>query len=105
MKKNPQTKARQKITRTRENKISPKTKGMGTCRITIFVLFTLIVERKLHKASHGNERAFHVREVQQMTRKKETIVIRGIVKNKEGTPLPGVTILIKGSTVGVSHGH
>ncbi|MFR7879072.1 MAG: carboxypeptidase-like regulatory domain-containing protein [Butyricimonas paravirosa] len=34
--------------------------------------------------------------------KKETIVIRGIVKDKEGTPLPGVTILIKGSTVGVS---
>ena len=33
---------------------------------------------------------------------KETIVIRGIVKDKEGTPLPGVTILIKGSTVGVS---
>ena len=34
--------------------------------------------------------------------KKETIIIRGIVKDKEGTPLPGVTILIKGSTVGVS---
>ena len=50
-----------KSTRTRENKISPKTKGMGTYRITIFMLFTLIVERKLHKASPGNEQAFHVR--------------------------------------------
>ena len=35
----------QKSTRTRENKISPKTKGMGTYRITISVLFTFIVER------------------------------------------------------------
>lgn len=34
-----------KSTRTSENKITPKTKGMGTYRITIFVLFTLIVER------------------------------------------------------------
>ena len=46
MKKNPQTKARQKkSTRTSENEITPKTKGMGTYRITIFMLFTLVVER------------------------------------------------------------
>ena len=34
-----------KSPRTSENEINPKTKGMGTYRITIFVLFTLIVER------------------------------------------------------------
>ena len=33
---------------------------------------------------------------------KEMIVIRGNVKDKKGTPLPGVTILIKGTTIGVS---
>ena len=34
-----------KSPRTSENEIPPKTKGMGTYRITIFVLFTLVVER------------------------------------------------------------
>ena len=62
MKKNPQTKARQKrVLALVKTKFPPKTKGMGTYRITIFMLFTLIVERKLHKASPGNEQAFHVR--------------------------------------------
>ena len=37
-----------------------------------------------------------------MTRKKETIVIRGNRERQRRYPLPGVTILIKGSTVGVS---
>ena len=46
MKKNPQTKTRQKRVLVPVKTKSPKkTKGMGTYRITIFVLFTLVVER------------------------------------------------------------
>ncbi|MFR7812291.1 MAG: hypothetical protein ACLU4N_25360 [Butyricimonas faecihominis] len=58
----------------------PEDERDGTYRITIFMLFTLIVERKLHKASPGNEQAFHVRKSTNDT--KKTVVIRGIVKDK-----------------------
>lgn len=33
---------------------------------------------------------------------KENVIIRGIVKNKAGEPLPGVTIVIKGTSTGVA---
>ena len=32
--------------------------------------------------------------------KKEPVVVRGVVKDKAGLPLPGVTIVIKGTQVG-----
>ncbi len=53
MKKNPQTKARQKrVLALVKTKFPRRRKGWG---------LILIVERKLHKASPGNEQAFHVR--------------------------------------------
>ena len=33
---------------------------------------------------------------------QEKVVVKGVVKNKQGATLPGVTILIKGTTLGVS---
>lgn len=50
-----------KSTRISENEITPKTKGMGTYRITILVLFTPAVECSFCKASHGNKRTFQIR--------------------------------------------
>ena len=62
MKKNPQTKVRQKrVLACVKNEITPKTKGMGTYRITILVLFTPAVECSFCKASHGNKRTFQIR--------------------------------------------
>ena len=48
-----------KSPRTSENEITPKTKGMGTYRITILMLFTFIVECRSHETPRGNERACH----------------------------------------------
>ena len=85
-----------------KTKFPRRRKGWGLIVLPFFMLFTLIVERKLHKRHHPGMNKLSMSESPTNDTKKETIVIRGIVKDKEGTPLPGVTILIKGSTVGVS---
>lgn len=36
-----------------------------------------------------------------MPRRQETVTVQGVVKDEKGQPLPGVTVLLKGTTVGV----
>ena len=43
-----------------------------------------------------------LREKQTVQEKKEVVKITGIVKDKNGSPLPGVTVLVKGTSVGVA---
>lgn len=38
-------------------------------------------------------------------KKKETMIVKGVVKDKKGEVLPGVTIVIKGTSVGVASGN
>ena len=102
MKKNPQTKTRQKRVLVPVKTKSPrKRKGWGLIVLPFLCCLPLLSNANPTRHHTGINELFMSENPVNDTQ-KETIVIRGIVKDKEGTPLPGVTILIKGSTVGVS---
>ena len=101
MKKNPQTKTRQKRVLVPVKTKSPrKRKGWGLIVLPFLCCLPLLSNANYTKCTTMNE--FSRSENPINDTKKEMIVIRGNVKDKKGTPLPGVTILIKGTTIGVS---
>ena len=114
MKKNPQTKARKKrVLASVKTKSPQRQKAWGLIVLPFLCCLPLLsnaaptkhhVEMKEHvtKSEVTNEKRFSMSETSVNDTEKEMIVIRGNVKDKKGTPLPGVTILIKGTTIGVS---
>ena len=102
MKKNPQTKARQKrVLALVKTKFPRRRKGWGLIVLPFLCCLPLLSNAN-YTRHHPGMNKLSMSESPTNDTKKETIVIRGIGKDKEGNPLPGVTILIKGSTVGVS---
>ena len=99
MKKNPQTKTRQKrVLALVKTKFPRRRKGWGLIVLPFLCCLPLLSNAN-YTRHHPEMNKLSMSESPTNDTKKETIVIRGIVKDKEGTPLPGVTILIKGSTV------
>ena len=102
MKKNPQTKARPKrVLAPVKTKFPRRRKGWGFIVLPFLCCLPLLSNAN-YTRHHPGMNKLSMSESPTNDTKKETIVIRGIVIDKEGAPLPGVTILIKGSTVGVS---
>lgn len=102
MKKNPQTKTRQKRVLVPVKTKSPRKRKRWGLIVLPFLCCLPLLSNANPTRHHTEMNELFMPENPTNDTQKETIVIRGIVKDKEGTPLPGVTILIKGSTVGVS---
>lgn len=88
MKKNPQTKTRQKRVLVPVKTKSPrKRKGWGLIVLPFLCCLPLLSNANPTRHHTGINELFMSENPVNDTQ-KETIVIRGIVKDKEGTPLP-----------------
>lgn len=102
MKKNPQTKVRQKRVLASVKTKSPRRRREWGLIVLPFLCCLPLLSNAHFAKHHTGINELSRSENPGNDTPQATTVIRGVVKDKEGTPLPGVTILIKGSTVGVS---